>query len=153
MTNDLQLVIRRATQGDSEDLWRWRNDPQTKAMSKNIEEVSWDAHERWYVKSLKDPVLFIFIGLTQENEKVGMSRFNLSKDIAEVSINLNPIFRQKGFSTPLLVASIHQFYKYNKNALIATIKRSNKPSIKCFENAGFTFDSEDADYCYYKYEK
>lgn len=148
---DSQLVIRRATENDSKDIWQWRNDPQTTAMSLNTDEVSWEAHADWYAKSLENPDRFLYIGLSKQKEKIGVCRFDLLDDKAQVSINLNPQFRQQGLSTPLLKAAIQQFFRTNTRVLTATIKRANSSSIKCFEQAGFTFASEDPEYYYYQY--
>lgn len=144
------LTIRRAVEADSKDIWQWRNDPTTKANSINSDDVSWENHCVWYQKSLQNPDRFLYIGIDPTDQKIGMCRFDISGDEAEVSINLNPAFRNQKLSEPLLVSSIRQFYKSSNIVLLATIKHFNIASQQCFKNAGFTHISEDSEYKYYQ---
>lgn len=156
MTNDTPqgsrqaLTIRRAVEADSRDIWQWRNDPTTKANSINSDDVSWENHCVWYQKSLQNPDRFLYIGIDPTDQKIGMCRFDISGDEAEVSINLNPAFRNQKLSEPLLISSIRQFYKSSNIVLLATIKHFNIASQQCFKKAGFTHISEDSEYKYYQ---
>jgi RimJ/RimL family protein N-acetyltransferase len=161
-----QVLIRPAQQDDCDNLWHWRNDLVTRTNSLNTEAVPFDQHCKWFEAVLSDPNQFLLLGVlvkppSPENQaKIGMVRFDVvpvndfdcaiqkmvvgvSKAI--VSINLNPEFRGKGFSVPLLSKAI-EFFKQdiglassnNKISYIeATIKNENKASIKCFEKVGF----------------
>jgi len=143
------LEIRRATEADSKEIWEWRNDPTTRANSINTDEVCWDIHNNWYQKSLQNPDRFLYIGIDTNGNKVGMCRLDVVDKEIEVSINLNPAFRNQRLSAPLLTSSIRQFQKSANLTLLATIKRTNIASKKCFLNAGFTHSSEDSEYDYY----
>jgi RimJ/RimL family protein N-acetyltransferase len=144
------LTIRRAVEADSKDIWQWRNDPTTKANSINSDDVSWENHCVWYQKSLQNPDRFLYIGIDPTDQKIGMCRFDISGDEAEVSINLNPAFRNQKLSEPLLISSIRQFYKSSNIVLLATIKHFNIASQQCFKKTGFTHISEDSEYKYYQ---
>ena len=158
MTNDTHkpqetrqaLTIRRAVEGDSKDIWQWRNDPTTKANSINTDDVSWENHCVWYQKSLQNPDRFLYIGIDTKENKIGMCRFDVSGNEAEVSINLNPVFRNQKLSEPLLISSIRQFDKLANIVLHATIKHFNIASQQCFKKAGFTHISDDSEYRYYQ---
>ena len=61
-------------------------------MSITTDEVSWEAHSNWYNNSLKNTSRYLYVGIIDTINKVGMCRFDIdeNKNTAEVSINLNP---------------------------------------------------------------
>lgn len=146
------VLIKEATLDDSKDLWRWRNDEATRAMSVSTDSVAWDSHSSWFEKSLLNPNRFLYVGLLEEDQtKVGMCRYDVDVDkrVAEVSINLNPAVRGMGLSSTLLSDSMKAFFAERSMDLVATIKKKNLASIKCFVKSGFELDSEDEVYQYY----
>lgn len=76
-----------------------------------------------------------------------MCRFNISEDqtSAEVSINLNPEYRGKGFAQGVLHDSIQHFLEdyANVGELTATIRTSNSASIKIFHSENFEIQNEE----------
>jgi hypothetical protein len=87
-----KLTVSKATENDSADIWKWRNDTHTLQMSITTDEVSWEAHSSWYNNSLKNKNRYLYVGIIDTINKVGMCRFDIdeNKNTAEVSINLNP---------------------------------------------------------------
>jgi UDP-MurNAc hydroxylase len=146
------ITILQATENDSKDIWEWRNDELTKQMFITTDSVNWETHSGWYEKSLVDPNRYLYLGLTNDNEKIGVCRFDVEAhtNVAEVSINLNPQHRSKKLSSHLLSQAITKFSAERNIDLVATIKKSNIESIKCFTKSGFKFEREDSDYKYYK---
>ena len=146
-----RITVLRATENDSKDIWEWRNDELTKQMSITTDSVSWETHSSWYEKSLVNPNRYLYLGVLNDNEKIGMCRFDVevNTNIAEVSINLNPQHRNKKLSSQLLSQAIAKFCEERNTDLSATIKKTNVGSIKCFTKSGFTFEREDNDYNYY----
>ena len=146
-----KIDVQRATPNDSAEIWQWRNDEHTRAMFLNQKEVSWEQHCKWYELALIDPKTLLYVGFLGTIEKIGMCRFDLSseKDIAYVSININPTDRKRGMSQILLATSIDFFRKENKVDLLAIIKKRNTPSIKCFERCGFILRDEKDEYSTY----
>lgn len=149
---DQPLFIRKADITDSEDIWQWRNDEATRQMSIATDTVDWTVHSRWYSLSLENPDRYLYVGCINGTQKIGMCRFDVenSKGIAEVSINLNPSYRGRKLSTPLLLAAIQQFETERNVPLIATIRKKNTASIKCFTTLGFELQREDKEYNFYK---
>ena len=125
------MKLRKATPGDSLDLWRWRNDPVTRAMSRNSEAVELAGHEAWFRRALEGSATSLFIGETEEGP-VGMVRFDHGAE-TEVSINLNPAFRGRGLSHALLAAGLAEV----GGVVFAEIKDENAASRRLFEQAGF----------------
>ncbi len=145
------MKIYRARQEDSEDILAWRNDPVSCSMFKSTEIVTLEEHKKWFQRILEDQNRYLFIASEGEN-KIGVCRFDLSDDkaVAEVSINLNPIMRGKGFSYKLLSGAISEFRKIHNVELVAIIKKVNQISVKCFDKCGFIFDREEGEYNFYK---
>jgi RimJ/RimL family protein N-acetyltransferase len=125
------MKLRAATEDDCLDLWRWRNDPVTRAMSRTADEVELAAHTAWCRGALRNPKITLLIGETSEG-KVGMVRFDHGPE-PEVSINLNPDFRGKGLSHALLDQALAQV----GGVVFAEIKDENAASRRLFERAGF----------------
>ena len=67
----------------------------------------------------------------------GSARAGENEKSAEISINLNPLYRDKKISKPFLEVAILYFRKIYKIPIIAEIKITNAPSIKSFEDIGF----------------
>ena len=152
MTDAITIAL--ATADDARDVWLWRNDAQTRAMSLSTDEVSWATHQAWYEKSLDDPNRFLYIGRLAATEKVGMCRFDIGADgrSADVSINLNPGMRGRNLARRLLAGAIAVFRGTRPIALVATIKRHNAASIRCFSQCGFMPAAEDHEHIYYRLE-
>lgn len=134
----LKMMIRKARISDMMNVYEWRNDQLSRCMFFNNSEVKLDEHKAWFKSYLKNPNKVIYIGIL-EKQKVGVTRFDFSKkdNITEVSINLNPIMRNKSLSLNLLSASVSLYLK-NKNVdLRARVKNQNLPSLIIFKKAGF----------------
>ncbi|MDZ4374993.1 MAG: GNAT family protein [Phenylobacterium sp.] len=125
------LTLRRATAADALDVLAWRNDPQTRAMSRDTSEVESAAHLAWFERALADPARTILIGEVG-GRKVGMVRFDHG-DETEVSINLAPDHRGQGLSHPLLMKALAGI----QGDVWAEIRIENAASIRLFERAGF----------------
>lgn len=142
-------TTRRARESDSRDLFLWRNDPATRSASLNTSEIAWEDHVAWYSEALCKPTIAFYISQspTVESESIGMCRFNISEDqtSAEVSINLNPEYRGKGFAQGVLHDSIQHFLEdyANVGELTATIRTSNSASIKIFHSENFEIQNEE----------
>ena len=136
------MNIREADESDCIFIFNWRNDFDTKKMSFNNSKISYNEHCAWFKESLNNPLKLIYIGEKEDN-RIGVCRFDLDKNnlIAEISININPIFRGKGFGKDLLISSINKFEKENKFLLVAFIKKENLASQTLFEYVGFTSSS------------
>ena len=130
------MNIREAVESDCTFIFHWRNDIYTKKMSLNNSKISFDEHLSWFKESLNNPLNLFYIG-EDDCEKIGVCRFDLDINnlTAEVSINVNPIFRGKGLGKDLLISSIDEFEKENKYLLVANIKKENIASQTLFEYA------------------
>jgi len=147
------ITVSRATSADSRDIWEWRNDEKTKQMSISSNDITWESHTSWFEESLKNPNRYLYVSYLNDKEKIGVCRFDIDNTThtAEVSINLNPLFRNKKLCEKILTEAIREFRGETNVALTATIQKINTSSIKCFLNVGFFFENDDNDYNYYSY--
>ena len=148
------MLIRKVNSSDCKDIFVWRNDNLTRKMSFNQSLISIENHDKWFNKILSDQNVVTYLG-NDENFKIGICRFQIieKKRIVEVSININPKFRNKGFAKILLEKSIQKFrLNFNYN-LFAKIKKNNTASIKIFRYAGFFKIKTDKDKFVYSLPK
>lgn len=150
--NFKKIYVLLANELHSRDIWLWRNDPLTRAMVRNSDYVEWNTHKKWYSKMLEDRGHLLLYGVLGENG-IGVVRFDrFNKDLAEVSININPDYRKKGLSSELLLKScIVAFEKLGVIKLFAEIKKDNFASQKAFEKIGFLKVEEEKN-IYFHYE-
>ncbi len=152
---DSRIILKKVNKADSEEIWHWRNDPITRQMSLNKDEVGWEDHSRWFQQALSDPQHHLFIGYLESGGKVGICRFNVSpnQNHAEVSINLNPEYRNKKLSTVLLKSAVDHFLRKNNINLLATIAKENSASIRCFTRCEFKLSHEKEGLHFYERKK
>lgn len=132
--------LRPATTDDSTAVFEWRNDETTRAASVTTAAVPWTDHERWYSGVLADPARLLYIAW-EGDERVGLCRFDTDAALttAEVSINLNPAYRGKGYAIRILRGAIERFRADGGAGLrlTATIRPENVASLKTFAAIGF----------------
>lgn len=138
------MRVRLGETRDSDDLFVWRNDPQTRVMSLNSTEVAKSDHETWFHRKLVDENCKILIA-EENGDKIGVVRFDIAPELdqAEVSINLNPDYRGKKLSQILLEKGVKLFREQCDVKIYATVRESNLASRKIFEANGFTLVSND----------
>ena len=79
------------------------------------------------------------------NNKTSVVRFEKHNDSAEISINLNPDYRGKGYAAKMLELSEIEMRKlWNIEKSIAKIKKNNIQSTKIFERCNFGLISSDS---------
>ncbi len=147
------ITIRLATASDSKNLFDWRNDERTRAVSGSQEEVAWVEHEAWFARALADSDRSIYLAESVFDDgivDVGMCRFDYdpSTGRSEVSINLNPAVRGRGLAATVLASAIERYRAEHRAAgiITATIRSVNVASIRLFAGAGFVRVSADSDF-------
>ena len=148
----MTIKLREAGYIDREDIWDWYIDPISRQMSGKTESVNWDTFKIWFDNVIESEVHFMFIGIREGKEKIGLSRFDILEKnrLVRVSLTLNPTYRGRGLSSKFLKSSINKFRNFMDSDLTATIRKENKPSIKCFERVGFYFYKSNHSFNYYR---
>ena len=129
------IVLRPATMEDAETLFRWRNDPVTRANSIIQDPVPWDNHVAWLSASLRRPDRTLLIA---GSIPVGTVRFDTVGDVTEMSWTVAPEARGKGVGFQMVLAASE-----GKN-LVAKIMKHNIASQKIAAKSGFSL-LKDAD--------
>ena len=143
-----EIVLVSAEIYHSEMIWEWRNDPITRKMSVNSEKVSWEEHTSWYEKVLLDKCRKLYVG-EEGGIPIGVVRFDKCDDeeyVYEVSINISPTSRRKGFGKQLLTNGIRRLLKEVDNCkfIRAEVKNDNESSNKLFISYGFIFIEDES---------
>ncbi|MDQ1532547.1 MAG: hypothetical protein QOF28_308, partial [Actinomycetota bacterium] len=72
----------------SELLWRWANDPDTRAASFSHETIPWADHERWFADRLADPDCRIFVASPAGGVPLGQIRFELASGRIVIGVSV-----------------------------------------------------------------
>jgi RimJ/RimL family protein N-acetyltransferase len=132
------VQLRPAGFGDSDRLRAWRNDPATRAASRNTGEVAPDEHAAWLARRLGDPDTRIFVA-ELSGEPVGTVRVDrLEGDRGEIHVSLAPEARGRGLAAPILrVAARRGAAELGLGTVVANVREDNMPSLRAFQRAGF----------------
>lgn len=120
------MEIRLANIADAKRLFDWRNDPLTRAMSRNNEPIAWDQHLAWLTTRLGRPEPKLFIAMVGDHE---VGTFRIDED--EISYTIAPDSRGYGFGCEMLTRAREMY-----GQLRAEILDRNSASIKIAERAG-----------------
>lgn len=136
------IVIREATRADSENLLTWRNHCSVRAVSRNANLIDKTTHEAWLKAVLSDPDRVLLIGECQ-GKAIGVARFDICVDEAEVSVYLAPDHKDEGFGSELLLAA-EQWLDEHRPAVLsirAEVLENNEPSHRLFRACGYQMRS------------
>lgn len=136
------IEIRAARPDDSEKLFQWRNHSSIRAVSRNANLIDWAVHQRWFASVSADSEKMLLIGWRAESP-VGVVRFDVLNDEAEVSIYLVPDGASSGQGSSLL-QSAEQWLAANYpdiRKIRADVLRANERSQRLFVSAGYQVES------------
>lgn len=136
------IDIRVARQDDSEQLFGWRNHPSVRAVSRNPEVINWGDHQEWFASVMTAPDRLLLIG-QRGGLPVGVVRFDVQGDAAEVSIYLVPGIQRAGQGRNLL-RSAERWVAANRpdvQKLCAHVLGGNERSQRLFIGAGYQVES------------
>lgn len=136
----MKLSIRKARASDSIKIFRWRSSEEAVKNSFSPGPSSYEAHNEWFKKQLQNPQSHMYIGQVGSfKQEIGVIRFDISEEHnCKVSITIDPAWRGKRLSSPLIDAGIARISRRFDVIFLAEIKKKNLASRKCFENCGFT---------------
>lgn len=135
----MSLHLRLAQPADAADLLAWRNDPTTRALSRQQAEISWDDHCRWLDRMAADPGC-LFLVAWQDMERVGVVRFNRRGQtrLWEVSITVAPAAQGRGVGRRILSEGVARLRRDHPGAeVLAAVRPGNLASERLFLGAGF----------------
>ncbi len=136
------IEIRVARQDDSEKLFEWRNHPIIRAASRNSDIINWEDHQKWFASVLASTDKLLLIG-QREGLPVGVVRFDIQGDEANVSIYLVPDITQSGQGRELLQSAEYWFAANRPKIkkISAYVLGGNERSQRLFLGAGYQVES------------
>lgn len=138
-----EILLRKANNTDCDDIWLWRNAPETRRQSFNKKYIEYREHREWFTKKLRDKKTAIYIAENNRKEKIGQVRFTFDgkKKIAYVNTNLNPKFFGRGLGNRIIKSATQSFLKenYKIREVVAEIFEENIVSQKAFTKANYVF--------------
>jgi RimJ/RimL family protein N-acetyltransferase len=125
--------LRDAVLADGGDLFRWRNDRETRVGSRDTSDVSWDEHLTWLKSTLQSPDRQLLIA-EDERGAVGTIRLDLVDGAWEMSWTVAPEHRGKGVGAAIVQLAVSRM---TGERVFAEIKAANFPSRRIAEKSGF----------------
>jgi UDP-2,4-diacetamido-2,4,6-trideoxy-beta-L-altropyranose hydrolase len=133
--------VRRAEREDSDLVYRWRNDPVTRIVSRNPEEIGPNQHAVWLGRTLADHDKLLLLGEVGDIP-VGVVRFDRhNPSTVEVSIYLDPALHGLGLGAALLRAGEEaaRIWAGKNLAFAANVLGGNTLAKRMFEAQGYRF--------------
>lgn len=138
------VVVRPATLEDSQMMYRWRNHPATRSVSRESQEIAWPNHQRWLAQTLANPKRCLLVGYVG-NINIGVIRFDIGAEgQAEVSLYLDPGLHSLGLGGAMLRAGEAYVASHNANIadFVATVLDGNQGSMRMFESGGYRLQED-----------
>jgi UDP-2,4-diacetamido-2,4,6-trideoxy-beta-L-altropyranose hydrolase len=135
------VTVRPASIADAAKMYSWRNHTITRSASKDSSEISWDEHNKWIGRVLRERGRLLLVGSVGKFE-IGIVRFDQSRDgTTMVSLYLDPDCFGLGLGQNLLNAGeAHARAHFgNIQSFVAEILESNAASCKTFAACGYSY--------------
>ena len=138
------LYLRPATLADAPLLFKWRNDPITRAASHHQQVVEYESHLRWLENSLKAAQRQIY--LAEINQvPIGTVRADYADGIYELSWTVAPEQRGKGLGTQMVLLLAEKV----NGPIRAEVKVGNLASQRIAEACQMQLEAEKDGILYY----
>ena len=138
MVSSSFLELRRATIADEKNIFEWRNHSNIRAVSVNKELIAWQNHRVWFESMLRNASVEMLIA-ELDKTPVGVVRFDVTNEIAEVSIYLIQQTESKGLGYKVLISAEQWLLKMclSLKEFNATVLEGNSASHHLFKKAGY----------------
>ena len=128
------MRVRRAAWRDCWTLWRWRNDPSTRAWMRDRRPVPRWRHALWFRSAVSSADMEVFVA-EWDGEPVATGHITYSCTTAEFSVTVAPQHRGSGFGSRMVREMLSM--ARHGHVPVACIRRENEPSVRAFTRAGF----------------
>jgi len=137
------VTLRRVSADDADALFAWRNCETVRKVSRNSDPIPRPVHDAWLADTLARADRRLLVG-ERNGVSVGVVRFDLTGDEAEVSIYLAPGEHAAGAGGDLLAAA-ERWLALDRSAGVCKIRAEvagdNAPSRHMFLSAGYRPDA------------
>ena len=145
------LTCRRALKEDCDLYFAWANDPVTRSMAFNKEQIPYENHCKWYNKKIIDSnsILYLFYS---DKIPVGQVRFDIVDGTAEIDISIDKDCRGQKYGSKMLSQALF-LLKIDRPKVIpvSEVLVGNYASQRIFEKCGFVKVAENESYNKYEF--
>lgn len=136
------LQLRAAVREDMHKMFDWRNHPSIRSVSRNGEPLVKESHKRWFDSVMADDKKHLLIAESNLDE-IGVVRFDMVHDEAEISIYLVPDSDNSGRGSELLRAAELWLAEHfpNVSILRAEVLGANDRSHHLFQSNGYLIET------------
>lgn len=130
--------LRKVTEKDAEILFRWRNEPETRANSFHMEPISYEEHVSWLKAALRNPMQEIYI-FCDGDMPIGQVRLSTERDVATISYSIDAAYRARGYGRAML-RCVEKLCadRGTPKMLCGYVKQINIASQVIFESLGYS---------------
>jgi RimJ/RimL family protein N-acetyltransferase len=140
-----QVVLRPASMEDAELLFDWRNDPATRAASRETAPLVFAKHLGWLRRCLRDDGCKLFV-VHSDSKPVGTVRAERGPAGWRISWTVAPAYRGMGYGSAMVQALVRML----AGRVHAEIRKGNDRSTRIAESAGMRFEREVDGLLHYK---
>lgn len=136
--NSVRITLRCAVSADRARVFAWRNSESTRRYFFDSTPISWETHVTWFGNVLSAECIHLLIG-ELAGEPIGVLRYDVTGECAEVSVYLVPGLTGIGLGTKLLAEGTVWVRRnlIGVRQLKARVVGENNASIRAFEEAGY----------------
>jgi RimJ/RimL family protein N-acetyltransferase len=136
------ISFRKPNEADMKIYYNWATDPSVRENSFISEPISFENHQNWFNKKIKDETCFMLIFENHIKKPIGQVRIQKQDETtALIGISNDFNYRGKGYASEMIKVATGEFLKQNSQICIsAYIKIENKASEKAFQKAGYELD-------------
>jgi UDP-2,4-diacetamido-2,4,6-trideoxy-beta-L-altropyranose hydrolase len=136
------IDIRLANPDDSDSLFKWRNHPSIREVSRDKSVIEWKTHQIWFKAVLADPDRFLLIG-QRKQIPLGIVRFDRQHEAVEISIYVVPGQAEIGLGQRLISRAERWLATNHPEVrnIRAQVLENNFRSNRMFIDAGYEIES------------
>lgn len=150
MRDEKNLILRRAMKEDCRFLFELRNEDEVRKNSFQTDMISYEQHQAWFQRKMRDADTRIYILLLEE-VRAGQTRIDIVNRQAEISYALCREARGYGYGKWMLTEIERMLTEESLCAeLVAEVKQENIASRRIFQALGYAEETAEFGYCYRK---
>ena len=133
------MILRPVGPDDVEVVFRWGNDPGTRAASFSSDVIPHETHLAWFANALEREDRHLYM-VVEAVAPLGLVRFDvhpIEGADAEIGIQVAPEARGRGVGAQSLLLSVGAAQDLGLRRILARIRPSNRASLRLFERAGY----------------
>jgi RimJ/RimL family protein N-acetyltransferase len=119
-------------------LYKWANDPKTRANSFNSDLIPFQSHKKWFMEKIDSPDVLFFIYCC-EGLNIGQLRFDIKGETVIINYSIDLSFRGKGYGYRMITLGEKMIQdRYPEIKWIqAVVKCENDASLNIFRKLNF----------------